>query len=100
MRRAGTRIGLLGLAAGALAGCYVVSPNAYPAYLPPPPAAPPTATAPMAPPPGPGAPSPSGPGAATRCETVRVEGHWETHVRPGRPPERVWAPAQDLQVCR
>jgi hypothetical protein len=100
-------IGLLGLAAGAVAGCYVVSPNAYPAYAPPPPYAAPPPASPSGPAPSTGAATPStGPrspgGAATgrRCETVLVEGHWETLVRSGGQSERVWVPARNIQECR
>ena len=95
MPRAWIRILLLGLWAGALAGCYVVSP--YPVYVPPPPqAVPPPAGPPGAPAPGPGAPS----AGAGRCETVLVEGHWETYVRPGGQQERAWVPARNVQECR
>jgi hypothetical protein len=108
MPRPPTVIALLALSLGPLAGCYIVSPNAYPAYPPPPPSAtPPLPTGLPVPPPGTGsgAPSagarpPAGPGSGQRCETVLVEGHWETIVRPGRPPEGVWVPPRNVQECR
>jgi hypothetical protein len=118
MPRTWTLIVLLGLWAGALAGCYVVSPYAYPAYGPPyPPPGyrpPPAAGPPPLPPAGPrttapptGAPpggatgrsdAPEGPGRS--CESVTVEGHWETQVRPDGRRESVWVPTRDAQVCR
>jgi hypothetical protein len=101
-----------GLAALALTGCYIVSPDAYPSYAPayPPPYGPP----PFPPPPvGPPVPAPSGappvptPGAAgapqgsaQRCETVTIEGHYETLIRPGGQQETVWVPTRSEQVCR
>jgi hypothetical protein len=97
MPRPWTLLVLVGLSAGTLAGCYVVAPNAYPAYPPPPPPAPPTAGPPSA-----GVPPPGGaaPGPGPRCETVLVEAHWETLVKPGGQQERVWVPARNVQECR
>jgi hypothetical protein len=94
-----TLLALVGLSAGTLAGCYVVSPNAYPAYPPPPP---PGAVPPATGPPSAGAPPPGGaaPGSGRRCETVLVEAHWETVVKPGGQQERVWVPARNIQECR
>jgi len=98
-----TLVVLLGLSAGTLGGCYVVSPNAYPAYPAyPPPPPPPTAAPPATVPPSAGAPPPGGaaPGPGRRCETVLVEAHWETVVKPGGQQERVWVPARNVQECR
>jgi hypothetical protein len=96
-----TWVVLLGLSPGALAGCYVVSPNAYPVYPPPPPppsaGPPPSAPPPVTVPPTTGA---SPPVSGRRCETVLVEAHWETVVRPGGQQERVWVPARNVQECR
>jgi hypothetical protein len=107
MPRPWTLVVLLGLSAGTLAGCYVVSPSAYPGYPPlPPPAVPPAGfppagVPPATVPPSAGAPPPGAvPGPGRRCETVLVEGHWETMVRPGGQQERVWVPARNVQECR
>jgi hypothetical protein len=116
MPHAWTLMVLLGLSAGTLVGCYVVSPTAYPLYPSPPPPpsypAPPTAypappTGPPAAPASPGTPAPAagaslqgGAGPGRRCETVLVEAHWETLVRPDRQAERVWVPARSVQECR
>jgi hypothetical protein len=118
MPRMSTLIVLFGLSAGALGGCYVVSPYGYPAYVPayppprypsPPPAGPPpppasgATTAPSTGTPAPGAaagPSDVPAGAKGSCETITVEGHWETHVRPGGQQERIWVPTGTIQVCR
>ena len=103
MSRPWTLIVLLGLSAGALGGCYVVSPNALPGYAPPPPYVPPPAAGPPVPPPptpSTGTRPPAGAATGRNCETVTVEGHWETLVRPGGQTERLWAPAHAIQVCR
>jgi hypothetical protein len=106
-----TALLLLGLGAGGLSGCYVVSPYAYPAYAPYPPpvyAPPPRGSSPPASPPSsPGGTSgqapaaPGGPsGAAKGCQTVTVEGHYETRVRQGGQSETLWVPAHQEQVCQ
>jgi hypothetical protein len=125
MNRILTAMLLCGLAAG-LSGCYVVSPYAYPAYAPmypppyPPPYRPPTYV-----PPSPGAPVPPRPGgpaagpppsSATpssepgasgssqgpvkNCQTVTVEGHYETHVRQSGQQETIWIPTRAEQICQ
>ncbi len=109
---------LLSLAAAGLSGCYVVSPYAYPGYVPayPPPAyVPPSSRAPSPPPQGgpPAAPPASGgspsqaPGAqggpqgtATNCQTVTVEGHSETRVTPSGQRETIWIPTHEQQLCQ
>src|SRR5262245_31608170 len=99
---------LVGIGAVGLSGCYVVSPYTYPPpapapiYLPPSargtipvpppgaaaPAPPPGAAAPAPPPGGAATPPPAGgapapaPGTATNCQSVTVEGHYETRVAP------------------
>jgi hypothetical protein len=94
---------LLSLAAG-LSGCYVVSPSAYP----PPPYAPPGPPAPgpyrpggaaTSPPPSTTSPGPPQ-GSGQNCQTVTVEGHSETIVRPNGARETVWVPAYQQPVCR
>lgn len=112
MRHRWTVVVLLGLGATALSGCYVVSPYAYPGYAPayPPPAyAPPppggwpagAPPAPSAASPGPAPTVPGAPqGAARDCQTVTVEGHYETRVRPGGQRETLWVPAHEEQVCQ
>jgi hypothetical protein len=104
MTRLVTATLLLSLAA-TLSGCYVVSPNAYP---PPPPYGPPGAPAPgpyrpggtVAPPP-PSTTSPGPPqGSAQNCQTVTVEGHSETLVRPNGTRETIWVPTHQQHVCR
>lgn len=95
---------LLTLGIGGLSGCYVVSPYAYPApppYVPPGPPAPspPRTGAPAAPPAtgtSPGAPG----GSAQNCQTVTVEAHSETVVRPNGQRVTVWVPAQQQYVCQ
>jgi hypothetical protein len=121
MNRILTAMLLCGLAAG-LYGCYVVSPYAYPAYAPtyPPPYRPPTYV-----PPSPGAsvpPRPGGPaagpppssatpssepgasgssqGPVKNCQTVTVEGHYETHVRQSGQQETIWIPTRAEQICQ
>ncbi len=114
-----------GLAAAGLSGCYVVSPYAYPAYAPPypapspppyrPPYVPPSPAAPVPPRPGGPATGPppssatpsSAPGAsgssqesAKNCQTVTVEGHYETHVRQNGQQETIWIPTRAEQVCQ
>lgn len=118
MKRTSTVIMLLGLAAAGLSGCYVVSPYAYPAYVPayPPPAyAPPTSRGPV--PPQPGGPqaaplasggSPTGApgaqsapqGAEKNCQTVTVEAHSETRVRQDGQRETIWVEAHEQQICQ
>jgi hypothetical protein len=105
---------LLGLGALGLSGCYVVSPYAYPAYAPAypppsyaPPPPPPRGALPPTPPPATGAPpgqAPAAPpgasqGSAKDCQTVTVEGHYETRVRPGGQRETLWVPTHAEQVC-
>jgi hypothetical protein len=97
MRRLRTLAVLLGLA-GALAGCYVVSPTAYPGSVPPPPYTPPPVTGRPVPPAY--GPTSTGPSTGRNCETVTVEGHWETVVRSSGQTERLWAPPHTMQVCR
>jgi hypothetical protein len=94
---------LVSLATG-LSGCYVVSPNAYP----PPPYAPPVAPAPGPYRPGGAATSPAPPttspgppqGSGQGCQTITVEAHSETIVRPNGARETVWVPAHQQHVCR
>lgn len=45
---------------------------------------------------GPGAPQ----GSAQNCQTVTVEGHAETRVRPNGQRETVWVPTHEQQVCQ
>jgi hypothetical protein len=98
-----TRLVAVTLLVGAagLTGCYVVSPYAYPA---PPPPAPPGAPAPR--PGGPVTSPPAGaipappPGSAQNCQTVTVEGHSETILKPNGQRETVWIPAHQQQVCQ
>lgn len=120
MNRILTAMLLCGLAAG-LSGCYVVSPYAYPAYAPPypppypPPYAPPSTGGAAPPRPGgpatgpppssatpslaPGAPgTPQGP--AKHCQTVTVEGHYETRVRQSGQQETVWVPTHAEEMCQ
>jgi len=98
---------LLGLAVG-LAGCIVLSPD-YPGYVPAYPApafgAPPPGAAPAPPPAGPRpAPVPSAqappPGSARNCQTVTVEGHYETRVAPSGQRATVWVPSYTQQMCQ
>ena len=109
---------LLSLGAAGLSGCYVVPPYAYPAYAPaypprpayilpsppapgpprqggPEPASPPPGTSPSPAPGARGAPQ----GSAPNCQTVTVEGHYETRVRQNGQRETVWVPTHDQQVC-
>jgi hypothetical protein len=79
---------------------------APPAGSVPPPASPATPTvptpSPLTPSP-PAAPAPSGEasgGAPSKCETVWVEGHYETHVGPGGQAVTVWVPGGSRQVCQ
>jgi hypothetical protein len=79
----------------------------YPVYVYPPPAAsvPPAAApaTPTTPTPSPLTPSPpaAGEGAtAQKCETVWVEGHYETHVGPGGQASTVWVPGASRQICQ
>jgi hypothetical protein len=113
MHRILTAILLSGLAAVALSGCYVVSPYAYPAYVPtyPPPPVPPS---PGGAPPRPAGPAPAPPppsatpspapgvsgGPAGSCQTVTVEGHYETRIRPNGQRETVWVPTRTEQICQ
>ena len=115
---------LCGLATG-LSGCYVVSPYAYPAYVPTypppypppyrPPYVPPSPGAPVPPRPGgpatgppPASATPSSapgatgtpPGPAKNCQTVTVEGHYETHVRQSGQQETIWIPTRAEQICQ
>lgn len=55
----------------------------------------------MAPPPSGASPRP-GPGApqGSACQTVTVEGHAETRVRPNGQRETVWVPTHEQQVCQ
>jgi hypothetical protein len=76
----------------------------YPAYAPPPAApayAPPPAT-PTTPTPSPLAAPPGAPGpsAQPRCETVTVEGHYETYVTAGGQASTVWVPAGPREICQ
>ena len=118
MKRIWTAMVLLGLGAVGLSGCYVVSPYAYPAYVPgsplppyvppppgvpgpPPPGGPATMRPPSGATPGPapgaaGAPS----GAERSCQTVTVEGHYETRVRQSGQRETIWVPAHAEQICQ
>jgi hypothetical protein len=116
---------LLSLDAVGLAGCYVVSPYPpyppypYPAYIPgyQPPSTyvPPSSGAPRAP--GQAgataAPAPSGTsatqapgvqgapqGSARNCQTVTVEGHFETRVAQSGARETIWIPTHDQQMCQ
>ena len=107
---------LLSLCAAALSGCYVLPAYTYPVYAPAGPAyIPPSLPAPS--PPGPGgpggAPQPSGPspsqapgpggvpqGSAQTCQTVTVEGHSETRVRPDGQRETLWVPTHAQRVCQ
>lgn len=120
MNRILTAMLLGGLAAG-LSGCYVVSPYAYPAYAPtypppyPSPYVPPSPVGPApprpggpatGPPPSSATPSPA-PGAsgtpqrpATTCQTVTVEGHYETHTRQNGQQETIWIPTRAEQICQ
>jgi hypothetical protein len=72
----------------------------------PPPAAPtPTTPAPPLAPPGPAAPAPSPSAGAesvtsSRCETVWIEGHYETHIGPSGQAATVWVPAGSRQLCQ
>ncbi len=109
---------LLSLGAAGLSGCYVVPPYTYPAYAPryaPPPAyVPPSPPAPSPPRQGgPATPPPSGaspsqaPGAggapqgsARNCQTVTVEGHYETRVSQGGQRETAWVPTHEQRVCQ
>jgi hypothetical protein len=110
MRRILTALLLLGLGAVGLAGCYVVSPYAYPAPVPvapAPPYVPPSARGPVPPPSGgPATPPPAGGAAAPapepgkNCQTVTVEGHYETRVPPGGQRETVWIPTYTQQLCQ
>jgi hypothetical protein len=96
-------------------------PYGYPYYEPPPaqavpppagvapPAAPhPTPTTPTPSPLTPSPPSGAAPappaagegGIARQCETVWVDGHYETHSRPGGQITTVWVPAASRQICR
>ena len=117
MKRIATIMLLLGLGAAGLSGCYVVSPNAYPAYVPPPApppyippaartpslapappqaAAPPSGEAPIPAPPPQGAPQ----GSTANCVTVTVEGHYETRVRADGLRATVWVPEHAQQLCQ
>ena len=109
---------LCGLAAAALSGCYVVSPYAYPAAYPSPyptPYMPPSSGGP--PPPRPGDPTTgpppssatprSAPGAAgapqgpaQNCQTVTVEGHYETHSKQSGQRETIWIATRTEQICQ
>lgn len=99
---------LLGLGAVGLSGCYVMPPYAVPAHVPtyPPPPAHATPPTPLPGPPRPGgpptaSPPPGGsPGSAQTCQTVTVEGHWETRVRPNGQRETVWVPTHVQQICQ
>jgi hypothetical protein len=109
---------LLNLTAAGLSGCYVVSPYAYPAYVPtyPPPAyVPPSPRGPSPPQPGgpQTAPTPSSgspsqasgaqgtpQGSQKNCQTVTVEGHSETRVMQGGQRETIWVPTHEQQVCQ
>jgi|SRR5581483_136368 len=119
MKRTATGAVLLAVAAATLGGCYVVSPYAYypapppavpaPVYIPPSvraPAPPAATTAPAAPAAPSGSPA-GAPGeaqapraAASRCETVTVEAHWETRVMPDGRRETVWVPTHEERVCQ
>lgn len=80
-------------------------PYAYPypypyAYPTPPPAATPTTPTPSPlSPPAAGAESP-GASAARRCETVTVEGHYETYVTAAGQASTVWVPAGPREICQ
>jgi len=97
---------LLGLVATGLSGCYVVSPYAYPPPPYPAPAyvAPPPRGSSPAPPPAPSGQSPAPPGGPTGavkgCQTVTVEGHYETRTRQGGQPETLWVPTHQEQICQ
>jgi hypothetical protein len=100
---------LLGLGAAGLSGCYVLPPYAGPAYGPsyqPPPGGPPPPPGPPAGPPRPGgypAPPPppgGGPGSAQTCQTITVEGHWETRVSQTGQRASAWVPTHQRQVCQ
>lgn len=107
---------LLGLTAGALSGCYVIPAYTYPGYAPayPPRPAylPPSSPGPrpggpeVAPPPSGASPSPAPavpggtPGTARNCQTVTVEGHYETHVSPNGQRETAWVPTHEQRVCQ
>ena len=119
MRRILTVTLVLVLGAAGLSGCYVVSPYAYPAYVPTYPA-PPAYIPPS--PRGPGPPRQGGPetapptssaspsqapgtqgapqGSEPSCQTVTIEGHYETRVRQNGQRETVWVPTHDQQVCQ
>ena len=76
---------------------------AYPysyAYPTPPPAATPTTPTPS--PLSPPAAESEGPGpsAGRRCETVTVEGHYETHVTAAGQASTVWVPAGPREICQ
>ena len=105
---------LCGLAAAALSGCYVVSPYAYPAAYPSP-YMPPSSGGPAPPRPGDPATGPppssaaprSTPGAAgtsqgpaQNCQTVTVEGHYETHSKQSGQRETIWIPTRTEQICQ
>src|SRR6188508_1793838 len=114
MNRITTAMLLCGLAAAALSGCYVVSPYAYPAaypspYMPPSPGAPapPRSGGPATGPPPSSATPRSAPGAAgtpqgpaQNCQTVTVEGHYETHSLQSGQRETIWIPTQTEQMCQ
>ena len=115
MKRTLTATLLLSLGVAGLSGCYVVSPYPYPGMYPPPAyfgPLPPTSSPPRpggsgtAPPPS-GASPGQGPGAqgaprgaAQNCQTVTVEGHYETRLSPNGQRETVWVPTHDQQVCQ
>ena len=101
---------LLSLSAAALSGCYVLPAHpayTYPVYVPAGPAyappSPPASGAPLpggsqaTPPPSGGSPSQ---GSARNCQTVTVEGHSETRVRPDGQRETVWVPTHTRQICQ
>jgi hypothetical protein len=104
-----TGVFLLGIGAVGLSGCYVVSPYTYPPppvqVAPGPPYVPPSARgASPAPPGGPATPPPAGgmpaPAPGANCQSVTVEGHYETRVAPGGQRETVWIPTYQQQLCR
>jgi len=109
----------LSLYAAGLSGCYVVPAYTYPAYAPTYPA-PPAYVPPSPPVPSPPrqgspepAPPPSGasprqapggqgppPGSVQNCQTVAVEGHYETRVRQNGQRDTVWVPTHERRVCQ
>lgn len=75
-----------------------VPPPSPPAYAPPPAATTTPTPSPLsAPPAGEGG---AGPSVPPRCETVTVEGHYETYVTADGQASTVWVPAGTREVCR